>query len=1025
MNGLRFIVAWLVCCVAFVGLAQAADKPQPETTWECRWAASPITIDGRADEPAWAKAQLIDRFTIPWLPDNPKAQTATRAKLLWDVDALYFFADMDDGDLFADIVEKDGDTWNNDVFELFFKPAVEKKGYFEFQVNAIGTTFDLFVPVKPDRETYLASKKDNFTWQSKVTRRGTLNDRDDRDQGWTVEGRIPWLDFLQAGARPKPNETWRFALCRYDYDKQWKQPSLSTCAPLTDINFHQVDKYAPLKFIGPQEGEAKPFGLSARVPLTTSKVVGSPDPPPLFFTVPAYPQFKLSRPIMVRHVPGTDQMLALIHERPEGGGTSLIHFKDDPEVTEFETLHKFSGTAYDICFHPRFAENGYVYFGWNGLLNDPPLKKQVRISRFTLNRPSPGPLDPQTEQIVISWPSRGHDGAAMAFGNDGMFYVTSGDGTTDSDEDIIGQDMTKLLAKVLRIDVDHVTDADRADDRNYSIPRDNPFVSLAGARPETWAYGLRNPWRMAADPKTGHIWLAQNGQDVYEQVYLVRRGENYGWSVTEGGHPFYMERKQGPTPIVKPTVEHGHSEARSLTGGVVYHGEKYPEIRGAYIYGDYSTGKIWAVRHDGQRVTMHREIADTSLFITAISHDSHGELLVADYRNGGEKQIAFSRFELTPPQTEPSTFPRKLSESGLFEPGRGHKVVPGVIPYTVNAPLWSDGTYKERFIALPGEETITYVSRRVWNFPEQTVLIKSFALETEPGRPESRRWIETRFLTKQANEWVGYSYAWNDEQTDATLVESAGRDRNYEVADSKAPGGKRQQTWHYPSRAECMICHSQAGKYVLGLSTAQLNCDHDYDGVRDNQLRALAHAGIVKGIEGNEWKEGYTKAGLTAGRTIQQIDYNWPGVTRANAVQRRIAFSPELGISPENYERFADPYDRSAPLEKRAKAYLHANCAHCHTHSGGGNARIQLTYWTSENDAFVIDAFPLHARFDMKKPRIVSSGNPEESLLLHRMAIRGRGQMPPLSSSLVDHEAVEMIREWIASIPPVPVAPRD
>ena len=148
------------------------------------------------------------------------------------------------------------------------------------------------------------------------------------------------------------------------------------------------------------------------------------------------------------------------------------------------------------------------------------------------------------------------------------------------------------------IDVDHA-DPGRA----YSVPKDNPFAGVAGVRPETWAYGLRNPWRMTVDEKTGHLWVGNNGQDLWETAYLIQKGANYGWSVVEGSHPFYPSRKAGPTPFSPPTVEHHHSESRSLTGGIVYYGSRHAELRGAYLYGDYSTGKVWGVRHDGTKVT--------------------------------------------------------------------------------------------------------------------------------------------------------------------------------------------------------------------------------------------------------------------------------------------------------------------------------------------------------------------------------------------------------------------------------------
>src|SRR5262249_31499831 len=155
------------------------------------------------------------------------ARTATRARLLWDREYLYFFADMEDHDLFADVTEHNGRTWSNDVFELFFKPAEDRPAYYEFQVNAAGTIYDSFIPgrggaIPPNNDA-------PFHVEAKVHLRGTLNQRQDRDEGWSVEGRIPWKDFFRTGGRPATDARWKFALCRYDYSVEFETPELSTC----------------------------------------------------------------------------------------------------------------------------------------------------------------------------------------------------------------------------------------------------------------------------------------------------------------------------------------------------------------------------------------------------------------------------------------------------------------------------------------------------------------------------------------------------------------------------------------------------------------------------------------------------------------------------------------------------------------------------------------------------------------------------------------------------------------------------
>ncbi len=458
----------------------------PPTEFECRWAETPPALDGKADEDAWKHAQIIDNFYLPWLAAKARAaRTATKARLLWDREYLYFFADMEDADLYADVKEHDGQTWDNDVFELFFQPAADKPGYYEFQVNAAGTVMDMFLP-RRGAGGYRRFKSDgDFHIDAKVRLRGTLNHWQDKDQGWSVEGRIPWRDFLRTGGRPNNGERWKFALCRYDFSVEFEGPELSTCAPLKSQpkpDFHHHEDYATLRFVGPSaKGAAKPYGIERRLPLTTSRVVGSPDPPPPYRVRRLYPKLKLNFPIAVARQPGSDRLL-LISEAWPYAPTTILRIKDDANAEQTEKLLDYDGIAYDIKFHPHFEENGYVYVGMNGPSSAPAGAKKTRVLRYTMERDPPYKLDVKSETLIIEWPSNGHDGGALTFGKDGMLYVTSGDGTSDSDTNIVGQDLSKLTAKVLRLDVDH-PDAGKP----YSVPKDNPFVGQKNVRPETWA----------------------------------------------------------------------------------------------------------------------------------------------------------------------------------------------------------------------------------------------------------------------------------------------------------------------------------------------------------------------------------------------------------------------------------------------------------------------------------------------------------------------------------------------------------
>ena len=693
-----------------------------------------------------------------------------------------------------------------------------------------------------------------------------------------------------------------------------------------------------------------------------SRVQGTPDPPPEYRSQRVWPKLSVRKPVFAINEPGSSRILFLT-EAPH----RLCRTTENPGDGTFETLHEFSkgAVAYSIEFHPDFQRNGFVYVGWNGFpgrdAKPEGQKKHSIVTRFTLAQEKSEGIEPDSEVDVIAWESNGHNGAAMAFGPDGLMYVTSGDGTSDSDVNLAGQGLNHLLAKVLRIDVDHPDPG-----KQYSVPRDNPFVGQPDVRPETWAYGFRNPWRIAVDQENGQVWVGNNGQDLWEQVYLVEKGANYGWSVYEGGHIFYAERELGPHPVSKPLFDHPHSESRSLTGGIIYRGDRLPKLKGAYIYGDYSTGKIWAARMDGDKVEWHAEIADTDLAIAGFGTDADGELLIVDHRqtDGG-----FHTLTVNDQPFDPDQFPRKLSETGLFTSVAEHRMHPGAIPYDVIAPLWSDGAAKSRFLVMPpGEEAVKFNESASWEFPDGTVTVKSFAIQTDDGNPNSSKWIETRLMLRQQGEWAGYSYAWNNDQTEATLVAAGGADRTLRVR--KPDGDLREQIWRYPSRTECMVCHSRAAKFVLGLSTLQLNKNVDYGDVTANQIDVLKEFELVS--------------------TSKQTS--------------------EL-------KRLADPYDEDEPLETRARSYLHANCAQCHIQAGGGNAQFSVAFGKSLQATRLVDAAPLHHTYGIAGAKLIAPGDPERSVLLNRMERRGQGQMPQLGTNVSDRRAVDLIREWIKSIP--------
>lgn len=931
------------CMMLGVPTIQAAEAAAEAV--ECHWATQSPVIDGKLDDAAWGRAQLIESFQMGWLPEGKRTPaTATRARFLWDNEYLYFAAELEDSDVSATITEHDGKLWNEDVFELFFKPAADRPGYYEFQVNPLNSQLDMYLPSRGSGGYDKYVREGTFGWTTVVRVQGTLNKKGDKDNGWTVEGRIPWTDFSPTGGRPKAGDVWTHALCRYDYSEGLPEPVLSSDALLTKPNFHRYEDYAGLKFVGAEEAKGK--GVSGRVPWDGSRLVGSPDAPPQYATARAYPQLTVRHPIAVDPETGTGNLFLIENYDWQERRSLLRRFAARADVATAETLLEAPGHFYGLVLHPRYAENGWLYLGCN--LIGAEGKNFSRIVRYTIDRKPPHRIVEGSAVTIIEWPSNGHNGAVAAFGRDGMLYVTSGDGTSLSDIDNVGQDTASLRAKVLRLDVDGAGPGEM-----YRVPGDNPFVGVAGVRPETWAYGLRNPWRISADRESGQIWVGQNGQDIRESAVLLERGANYGWSAYEGTRPFMIGRLKGPSPFTPPTIEHTHSVFRSLTGGFVYRGKKFPELVGHYIYGDYGTGRIWAARHDGKKLVSNRELVDTPFAIAGFGLTADGEVLITDHLGD-----ALYRLEPAPPAKPTAPFPTKLSETGLFAATAELRPAAGVQPYAINAPAWHDGATAERVLAIPGEGKASMSGPwKTWELPDGTALAQTLTLPAADGKPARR--LETRVLLKHANDWAAYSYLWNEAQTDATLVPEAGK--------RVAVGGR---DWLVPSRSDCLSCHSREANFALGLTNAQLNRSVAVDGSKaQNQIARLAELGLVGGRA--------------------------PG-PRA--------------------PRLVNPYDEAAPLAERARAYFATNCSHCHVPNGGGNTLMDLTPGAKPERQHLVDAVPQHGDFGLKDARIIAPGAAGRSVLPMRVALRGDSQMPPVGTIAGDPAGVKLIYEWVQSL---------
>jgi uncharacterized repeat protein (TIGR03806 family) len=699
-------------------------------------------------------------------------------------------------------------------------------------------------------------------------------------------------------------------------------------------------------------------GIAKRPPWTSSRISGSPDPPLPYLVERAFPALTFTQPVDIVHAPGTNRLFVV-----EQGG-KIFSFSNQPTVKKADLLVDVTRLApqpglplvkqtYALAFHPKFEQNGYCYVCGVG---DEGEKQGTRIARFKINKTDPPTIDPASQRVIITWLAGGHNGCCLKFGPDGYLYISTGDGTAPAPPDSkrTGQDISDLLSSILRIDVDHADPG-----QNYRVPKDNPFVSMPGARPEVWAYGLRNPWRMSFDRQTGDLWVGDVGWELWEMLNRVERGGNYGWSVMEGRQPANPSWPRGPTPILPPTIDHPHSEAASITDGATYYGRRIPELAGVHIYGDYVTGKIWGFRWDKGRVAEHRELADTKLKIVGFGEDAAGELYFLDHGGGTVHRMAPN-----PGKSQAIAFPHRLSETGLFASVADQQPAAGVVRYSINAEPWEDSAAAERFIGLPGDSRITKNSN-TWQFPQDAVLAKTLSIEVDASSRRRRR-VETQILHNTGSDWRAYCYQWNDAQTDATLLGAEAAERTYEVAGN----GHHRRSHHFASRAECLRCHNPWAGPVLGFQIPQLDKPHQYGDRTVRQLDALVQLGLV-----------------------------------------------DSAVAGEKRRPLADPRNPSADLNERARAYLHVNCAHCHRANAGSAVASQMVYDLPLDQTAMIGTRPTQGSFGIHAAEVIAPGDPFRSVLLYRMSKVGPGHMPYIGSQLVDADGLALIQRWIKELP--------
>ena len=372
-----------------------------------------------------------------------------------------------------------------------------------------------------------------------------------------------------------------------------------------------------------------------REPLPTELEQIAPGQVAPIVLAPAFGGLTFERPVGLVF-PSDDDDRALVVEQP---GRILLLTREDEtwSATEFLNItdrvndrgneEGLLGLALD----PDFESNGlfYVYYTASS-------PRRSVVSRFTVTAANPDLADAGSESIIIevAQPYANHNGGQILFGPDGLLYIGLGDGGSAGDPRGNGQNVGTLLGSILRLDA-----SESGAENGYTVPADNPFIGVPGARPEIWAYGLRNPWRFTFDRLTDDLWAADVGQNSLEEVDVIVPGGNYGWNIMEGSECFGARRDAcSPEGFKAPVVEYGRDEGCSITGGYVYRGSRLPSLQGRYIFGDYCSGKVWAFSRqpgDGVRaVDASDELFDTSHKISSFGEDGNGELYIISLVGG-------------------------------------------------------------------------------------------------------------------------------------------------------------------------------------------------------------------------------------------------------------------------------------------------------------------------------------------------------------------------------------------------------
>ncbi len=727
---------------------------------------------------------------------------------------------------------------------------------------------------------------------------------------------------------------------------------------------------------------AQPFGLPEREANTDLLITElPPDQVGDHNLVNVFPQLTFDRMTFLTEAPDDSNRLFVVSQN---GIIYTFPKTEDPAPGDVDVFLDIaskvesSGNEQGLlgfAFAPDYATSGEFYVNYT---RDDGASGETVVARYTNAVPSGNTVSAATEEIILTetQPFTNHNGGMIEFGPDGMLYISFGDGGSANDPLGYGQNTTVLHGSILRIDVTSPPDPGL----EYAIPDDNPFVVAEGpggpsTRKEIYAYGFRNPWRFSWDKLNDFLYLGDVGQGSpsttnIEEVNIVEAGGNYGWSIMEGPACFPIGTTGcDQSGLIRPVHFYTNTVGRAITGGYVYYGTETPELYGKYLFADYVSGKVYAMEYNGgisanDPVQLHDQ---PGLNISSFGQDNDGEVYLLDAASDRIYKFEQANGPI-------NTFPTRLSQlpallkAGL---GEGHDV-PGVIYYEPSAKLWTDASEKERYMAIPGTEQVTYVSDNGWEFPDETVIIKNFLLPLDDRDPQNTlKRVETRLLYLKDDEWSGYSYEWNEEETDAQLLPIR-KFRPFEIIEDD--GDPLEYEWLYPGRTDCVRCHTPAANHVLGPSTKYFNHEIEYPdtNITANQLETMNYISL---------------------------------------------FTQDIDVVDPNPAKAPDYDDTDKNIGARARAYLAANCSFCHRPGGGPRTSIDLRWEATNSETGIINQPAGSGDLGLVDAKLINPGKPESSVLLERMkTLDPQHRMPPLGTTRVDENAVDIITEWIMSL---------